>query len=131
MSLQSEGDRILADKVNKLVAILNGETTIAFHLEFLIRNNHADLLILKSTKVCWFMNLHVVCLLELALLYSTLHMSRPATIHRCIGASWYFLPRYEYCILNKLSRYLRYIHICINKHGKALSSISAHPPSTF
>ena len=39
--------------------------------------------------------------------------------------------RYEYCILNKLSQYLRYIYICINKHGKALSSISAHPPSTY
>ena len=39
------------DKVNKLVAILGGETTIAVHLEFLIRNNHADLLILKNTKV--------------------------------------------------------------------------------
>ena len=40
-----------------------------------------------------------------------------------------FLPWYEYCILNKVSQYLRYIHICINKHEKALSSISAHPPS--
>ena len=33
------------------MAILGGETTIALHLEFLIRNNHADLLILKNTKV--------------------------------------------------------------------------------
>ena len=47
--------------------------------------------------------------------------NRPATIHWCTGTSRYFLPRYEYCILNKLSRYLRYIYICINKHGKALS----------
>lgn len=46
----SESDKSLADKVNKLVAILGGETTIALHLEFLIRNNHADLLILKNTK---------------------------------------------------------------------------------
>ena len=38
------------------------------------------------------------------------------------------MPRYEYRILNKLLRYLRYIYICINKHGKAMSSIS---PSTF
>ena len=52
--------------------------------------------------------------------------TRPATIHRCTGTSRYFLPRYEYRILNKLSRYLWYIYICINKHGEALSSISAH-----
>ena len=48
---QSESDKKLVDKVNKLMAILGGETTIALHLEFLIRNNHADLLILKNTKV--------------------------------------------------------------------------------
>ena len=39
---------------------------------------------------------------------------RPATIHRCTGT---------YHIFNKLSRYLRYIYIYINKHGKALSSL--------
>ena len=51
VNFQSESDKRLVDKVNKLVAILGGETTIALHLEFLIRNNHADLLILKNTKV--------------------------------------------------------------------------------
>ena len=63
--------------------------------------------------------------------HSSRFTTRPATIHRCTGTSRYFLPRYEYRILNKLSRYLRYIYICINKHGKALSSISAHPPSAY
>ena len=48
-------------------------------------------------------------------------------IHWCTCTSWYFLPWYKYCILNKLSGYLWYINIGINKHGKALSSISAHP----
>lgn len=43
-------DKILEDRVKNLQAILGGETTIGFHLEFLIRNNHADLLILKNTK---------------------------------------------------------------------------------
>ena len=63
---------------------------------------------------------------------SDLHvLIRPAMIHRCTCTSRYFLPRYEYRILNKLSWYLRYIYICINKHGKALSSISVHPPSAF
>ena len=57
--------------------------------------------------------------------------NRPATIHRCTGTSWYFLSRYKYRISNKLSQYLWYIYICINKHGKALSSISAHPLLAF
>ena len=54
-------------------------------------------------------------LLLLMLLLRTSKMKRvlirPATIHWCTGASWYFLPRYKYRILNKLSRYLRYICI--------------------
>ncbi|PFX28992.1 26S proteasome non-ATPase regulatory subunit 1 [Stylophora pistillata] len=49
-SVLSESDKKLVDKVDKLVAILGGETSIALHVEFLIRNNHADLLILKNTK---------------------------------------------------------------------------------
>ena len=49
---QSGVDKILEDRVKHLQAILSGETTIGYHLEFLIRNNHADLLILKNTKVC-------------------------------------------------------------------------------
>ena len=32
-------------------------------------------------------------------------------ITRCTSIPWYFLPRYEYRILNKLLRYLRYIYI--------------------
>ncbi|CAB4003994.1 26S proteasome non-ATPase regulatory subunit 1, partial [Paramuricea clavata] len=43
-------DKVLEDRVKHLQAILGGETTIGYHLEFLIRNNHADLLILKNTK---------------------------------------------------------------------------------
>lgn len=35
----------------RVVAILSGEESIRLHLEFLYRNNHADLLILKGTKV--------------------------------------------------------------------------------
>ena len=58
---QSESDKKLLDKVNKLMAILGGETTIALHLEFLIRNNHADLLILKNTKVACYMYLSNLC----------------------------------------------------------------------
>ena len=32
--------------------ILRGERTVSLHQEFLIRNNHTDLQILKNTKVC-------------------------------------------------------------------------------
>jgi 26S proteasome regulatory subunit N2 len=32
--------------------ILSGEKTVALHQEFLIRNNHTDVQILKNTKVC-------------------------------------------------------------------------------
>ena len=32
--------------------ILSGKLTISLHQEFLIRNNHTDLQILKNTKVC-------------------------------------------------------------------------------
>ena len=48
---QNGVDKVLEDRVKHLQAILSGETTIGYHLEFLIRNNRADLLILKNTKV--------------------------------------------------------------------------------
>ncbi|XP_033128000.1 26S proteasome non-ATPase regulatory subunit 1-like, partial [Anneissia japonica] len=37
-------------KLEKLAAILSGETSIGLKLQFLIRSNHTDLLILKNTK---------------------------------------------------------------------------------
>lgn len=39
-----------ASQVDKLATILSGEVTIGLHLQFLIRSNHTDLLILKQTK---------------------------------------------------------------------------------
>ncbi|XP_071497720.1 26S proteasome non-ATPase regulatory subunit 1-like [Diadema antillarum] len=38
------------DKVNKLSQILSGNITIGIHLQFLIRSNKTDMLILKNTK---------------------------------------------------------------------------------
>ncbi|RUP51626.1 hypothetical protein BC936DRAFT_146875 [Jimgerdemannia flammicorona] len=38
------------DKFSKIRSILSGEESIKLHLEFLYRNNHTDLLILKNTK---------------------------------------------------------------------------------
>ena len=49
--VQSDVDRISRDRLKKLEAILSGDTTIALHLQFLIRTNKADLQILKNTKV--------------------------------------------------------------------------------
>lgn len=37
--------------IAKLRSIMSGELTVKLHLEFLFRNNRADLLILKNTKV--------------------------------------------------------------------------------
>ena len=46
----SESERVLQDNVTKLHAILGGDNTIALHLQFLIRSNKTDLLIVKKTK---------------------------------------------------------------------------------
>ena len=48
---QTEAEKALQDRLTKLVTILGGETTIDLHLQFLIRNNKTDMLILKNTKV--------------------------------------------------------------------------------
>lgn len=46
----SDTEKVLQERIIKLIEILSGDATIKLHLEFLIRNNHADLLILKNTK---------------------------------------------------------------------------------
>lgn len=43
-------DKQRQDRLEKLAIILSGETTIELELQFLIRNNHTDMLILKHTK---------------------------------------------------------------------------------
>ena len=45
-----EDDKRRQNRLEKLSVILSGETTIDLQLQFLIRNNHSDLLILKQTK---------------------------------------------------------------------------------
>jgi len=40
----------LGDRKQKLSTILSGEKTIALYMDFLVRNNHTDLLILKNIK---------------------------------------------------------------------------------
>lgn len=46
----SEEDKKVQDRMQKLQTILGGETIINLHLQFLIRNNKTDMLILKNTK---------------------------------------------------------------------------------
>jgi 26S proteasome regulatory subunit N2 len=46
----SEADKLIQDRLTKLHTILGGDTTIALHLQFLIRSNKTDLLVLKNTK---------------------------------------------------------------------------------
>ncbi|XP_052784854.1 26S proteasome non-ATPase regulatory subunit 1-like isoform X2 [Mya arenaria] len=46
----SEPEKLLQDRLTKLLTILSGDMTIDLHLQFLIRNNKTDLLILKNTK---------------------------------------------------------------------------------
>ena len=43
-------ERVRQDRLENLALILTGETTIELELQFLIRNNHTDMLILKGTK---------------------------------------------------------------------------------
>ncbi|KAL1494702.1 hypothetical protein ABEB36_010260 [Hypothenemus hampei] len=46
----NDKDKEHQQRIAKLLTILSGEVSIELHLQFLIRSNHADLLILKQTK---------------------------------------------------------------------------------
>lgn len=50
-SLTSSSDETAQTKVDKIKSILSGKETIKLQLEFLCRNNHTDMLILKNSKV--------------------------------------------------------------------------------
>lgn len=46
----NEADKLKQERIEKLAKILSGDTSIELDLQFLIRNNHTDLLVLKNTK---------------------------------------------------------------------------------
>ena len=46
----TDEEKEVQDRFSKLSTILSGEKTIELHLQFLIRNNKSDLLVLKNTK---------------------------------------------------------------------------------
>lgn len=48
--VQNEAEGAEIKRLDRLVTILGGELSIELHLQFLIRNNKSDLLILKQTK---------------------------------------------------------------------------------
>ena len=48
--MQSDLEKKHQSRVERLASILSGEQTIELHLQFLITNNHTDLLILRHTK---------------------------------------------------------------------------------
>ncbi|UYV60263.1 PSMD1 [Cordylochernes scorpioides] len=48
--VQTEEEKEYHGRLEKLSTILGGEVTIGLHLQFLIRNNHADLVALRHTK---------------------------------------------------------------------------------
>lgn len=47
LTVQEKG---LQERLSRLLTILGGETTIFLHLQFLIKNNKTDMLVLKNTK---------------------------------------------------------------------------------
>ena len=47
---EDQPEKALLDNFNKIRKILSGQLSIQLYLEFLYRNNHTDLLILKNTK---------------------------------------------------------------------------------
>lgn len=62
---KSEEDKSLQERIEKLLTILNGEMTIDLHMQFLIKNNHTDFLILKQIRVnhnSWFFFAFYICI---------------------------------------------------------------------
>lgn len=50
LSSLSDSDKQIQTRIEHLIKILGGEVSIDLHLQFLIRSNHTDMLILKNTK---------------------------------------------------------------------------------
>lgn len=50
ISSLSADEKFRQEVIRKLTKVLSGEVSIELHLQFLIRSNHTDMLILKNTK---------------------------------------------------------------------------------
>ena len=51
---KTEVAEAVSEKAKKLQTILSGEVSIGLNLEFLFRNNHTDMVLLKNIKVHFF-----------------------------------------------------------------------------
>ena len=64
-------------RLRSVMFVLSGQRTVSLHQEFLIRNNHTDLQILKNTKVHKLLSKHLLSLslrkLDVTLLHIMLH----------------------------------------------------------
>ena len=71
--------------MKNLHTILSGEITISLHLQFLIRNNKTDTLILKNTKVIKYSYLQII---EGESNYVTKHKQMESSVMR-----WYKIKK--------------------------------------
>ena len=85
------------DQTLKMIKILSGEMAIELHLQFLIRNNNTDLMILKNTKV------ENSSIMEAFFLYLFL--------------CWPWIPN-TYFLLNNLLHFVVEIHFWKNNNGR-------------
>jgi len=67
---KSQDEKQLQERIEKMLNILSGEITIGIHMQFLIKNNHADLLILKQIKVRQSISFSLIILLLNRMLYA-------------------------------------------------------------
>ena len=51
VSVETEAEPVWLARLRSVDTILSGEKTVSLHQEFLVRNNHTDVQILKNTKV--------------------------------------------------------------------------------
>ena len=54
----------MQERLSRLLTILGGETTIFLHLQFLIKSNKTDMLILKNTKVMLLLQPQIMCSMQ-------------------------------------------------------------------
>ena len=54
----------MQERLSRLLTILGGETTIFLHLQFLIKSNKTDMLILKNTKVTLLLQPQIMCSMQ-------------------------------------------------------------------
>ena len=80
-------------KMRGVVTVLGGAKTVALHQEFLIRNNHTDLQILKNTKVSLLHDHDATTYSGTPLLWTPWGPSKVSCMERCPHFRGKFLLR--------------------------------------